>query len=645
MHATRNVTREMSDPADLLRRIDEVLRLSRSAVWEVDREGFFTYVSASFEDLLGYRPDELVGLRTIHDFYPPELPPELSQEVTEDWIGKGEAFAQLALPLVAKSGQIVWVSSSGMPVRDAEGKVIGFRGADRDITPLKRSEDDLRENERSLWDQIQKAPVPMAFTTLAGATEMHVNEAFVRTFGYAPEEVDSVEAWFLKAYPDPADRERVQRDTVVWMEQAARGEVLQPREYRITCRDGRVLDVEVGAALVAGRFVGTFTDVTLRRRELEQRKVREEELRRVLDNLPFPVATSVAGPGFDWQDARAEVTYLNRRFTELFGFTLADIPTVGEWARLALPDAKKRHEVFAVLDQQVQSAFGGGGGVGPVEVRVATKDGALRDVLIQAVAVKNQLVFSLEDITQRNHAERLLRERQEQLARIGRVSALGQLAASLAHELEQPLAAILNNAETAKLMLARELPDVGELRAIVEDILTDDRRAGAVLDRIRGMVKERAFEVQAVPAGELLHEVARIVRPAAAVRGVALEVSCEPGTPAIKGDAVLLQQALLNLALNSMEAIGARKDGRIELQAGEGTPGRVEISVGDNGCGVPPEKFASLVEPFFTTKSDGLGMGLPLVQSIIEQHGGRLRLANQPGRGLAVYLTLPAHEE
>jgi len=642
MHATTEARREPSDPADALRRIDEVLRLSRSAIWEVDREGVFTYVSPSFEDLLGYRPEEMVGVRTIHDFYPQELSPELEMEVNEDWIGRGEPYSQLAVPLVAKSGEVIWVSSSGMPIRDAEGKVIGFRGSDRDITPLKRSEEALRTSEQNLWNQIQKAPVPMAFTTLAGATEMHVNEAFVRTFGYAQEEVATIEAWFVQAYPDPAQREQVRRDTELWLGQAARGEAPEPREYRITCRDGRVLDVEVGAAQVAGRFVGTFTDVTSRRRELEQRKAREGELRRVLDNLPFPVATSAAGPDFDWQDARAEVTYLNRRFTEVFGFEMEDIPTVSDWARLALPNEKKRREVFAVLEQQVQMALRGATGVGPVEVRVIAKDGTARDVLIQAVAVENRLVISLEDITERLRAERLLRERQEQLARVGRVSSLGQLAASLAHELEQPLGAILNNAETAKLMLARETPDVSELRAIVEDILVDNVRAGAVLDRIGGMVKGRAFEPQEVPVAQLLQEVARLVRPVAAERGIALETSCEPGTPAIHGDAVLLQQALLNLALNSVEAIGARGDGRITVRAGEGDAGTVQISVGDNGSGVPPEKFPSLFEPFFTTKSEGLGMGLPLVKSIAEQHGGQLRLDNQPGRGLTVILTLPA---
>jgi C4-dicarboxylate-specific signal transduction histidine kinase len=293
--------------------------------------------------------------------------------------------------------------------------------------------------------------------------------------------------------------------------------------------------------------------------------------------------------------------------------------------------------------QQLQDAQSGDGKINASsEVKVIDKFGAEHEMQFSAVILGEEVFGLWVDLTERNQAERLLRERQEQLARVGRVSTLGQLAASLAHELDQPLGAILNNAEAARLMLVRQTPDVSELRAIVDDILADDRRAGAVLDRIRGMVRQRKFESQAVPVEPLLREVARLVRPLAASQRIALQISCEPGTPAIEGDPVLLQQALLNLGLNAVEAIGDRRDGRIEIRAGEAKAGLVEVGLSDNGGGVPEAQFGSLFEPFYTTKREGLGMGLPLVRSIAEQHGGQVRLDNQPGRGLAVYLRLPA---
>ncbi|MFM8657008.1 MAG: sensor histidine kinase, partial [Chthoniobacterales bacterium] len=232
----------------------------------------------------------------------------------------------------------------------------------------------------------------------------------------------------------------------------------------------------------------------------------------------------------------------------------------------------------------------------------------------------------------------------DQLAHVGRVSALGELAASLAHELDQPLGAILNNAETARILLAKKKLVTAELGAILDDIVADDRRAGEVLDRIRAMVQKQSFRPSAVDVPELLRDVVNLVQIVAAKKQIRLETSCEPGLSFVDGDRVLLQQALLNLVLNSIDAIGDRADGLISLRAGEAEAGRVGISFNDNGGGVPTEEAEQLLQPFHTTKEGGLGMGLPIVNSIVEQHGGALRLDNQPGRGLSVVLLLPSWE-
>jgi len=228
------------------------------------------------------------------------------------------------------------------------------------------------------------------------------------------------------------------------------------------------------------------------------------------------------------------------------------------------------------------------------------------------------------------------------LARVGRVSALGQLAASLAHELDQPLGAILNNAEAADLLLAGEQPQADELRAIVRDIIEDDRRAGDVLDRIRAMVQKQPFRSARVDVPELFREVGPLIKAAVGKKPIALEISCEPGLRPVEGDFVLLQQALLNLVLNSVDAIGAREDGVIAIRAGDEQSGCVGLCVRDNAGGVPEVEQSRLLEPFHSTKKGGLGMGLAIVDSIVEQHGGRLLVENQPGRGLAVSLILPA---
>lgn len=645
MDALKSPVRGLSDPADALQRINDVLRLSRSAVWEIDRDGVFTSVSPSFEDLLGYRPEEVIGIKTIHDFYPPDLPADLRAEVYADWTGTPEEFIDFEVPLVTKSGARIWVASHGKPVFDEEGRVTGFRGADTDITARKRSEEQAVMRERQLMALIEAAPVAIAHTALDGSGDLIINKAFVKLFGYDESDVANLDDWFIRAYPDENYREQVRARSAELVAAVSAGHRAPRQDYRITCKDGRVLDIEIGAAVVADRFLGTFVDVTERQRSLEQVQAAEAQLRRALDRVPFPVAMAAAGPDFDWMDERAKVTFFNQRLTELFGYDLADTPTVSVWARKFFPDREYCLRVMSEIDGQVRRAVVGAGDVGPFEARVSAKDGRVLEVVLKAVAVGSQLVIAFEDQTERNRAERMLAGQREQLARAGRVSALGQLAASLAHELDQPLGAILNNAEAADILLAGENPPISELQAILKDIIDDDRRAGEVLDRIRAMVQKQPFQSACVNVPELLREMNPLIKAAIGTKSITVEISCEPGLRPIEGDRVLLQQALLNLVLNSADAIGARRDGVIGISAGEELPGRVCIRVRDNGGGVPEGEHIRVLEPFHTTKEGGLGMGLAIVNSIAEQHGGVLRIENQPGRGLSVSLVLPAWQE
>lgn len=642
MDASRGTGQALSDPADALQRISEVLRLSRSAIWEIDRDGIFTYVSPSFEDLMGYRPEEVIGLKTIHDFYPPDLPADLRAEVYSDWVGRSEEFIDFEVPLLTKAGRMIWVASHGKPVFDDSGRLTGFRGADTDITARKQAESGVVSREQRLLELIASAPVAIAHTDLKHAGEMVINRRFEELFGYSAKEIPTMDAWFVRAYPDEDYRREVMQRSDEWIAAVGAGRSkLEPQDYRITCKDGRVLDIEIGAALVGDRFLGTFVDVTARKRSLEQLQAAETHLRRVLEHVPFPVAMAAAWVDFDWTDPRARVTFFNRRLTELLGYDSADVPLVSDWARACFPDNEYRLRVMAEIDAQVRRAVVGESEVGPFEVRVTAKDGRVLDTVLKAVAVGSQLIIALEDQTERNRAERILADQREQLARVGRVSALGQLAASLAHELDQPLGAILNNAEAADILLSRENAPNPELRAIVKDIIEDDRRAGEVLDRIRAMVQKQPFQSACLAVPDLLREMGPLIKAAIGSKPIGIELSCEPGLRPVEGDRVLLQQALLNLVLNSVDAIGSRPNGAIGITAGEDQTDTVCIRVRDNGGGVPEGEHIRLLEPFHTTKEGGLGMGLAIVNSIAEQHGGRLRIENQPGRGLAVSLLLP----
>lgn len=393
------------------------------------------------------------------------------------------------------------------------------------------------------------------------------------------------------------------------------------------------------AVILQAALIGALAMQLLRRRRAEALlRDSEANLYRVLDNLPFAVGTSEVGAGISWMAPDARITFLNRRFIETFGYGPGELRIVRDWAERAYPDEAYRLEVLGWWDRQLER-IARDGGTATHESRITTAGNDIRDVVIDAVAVKGKLVIAFHDVTERKHSERLLREQREQIAHAGRVSVLGQLAASLAHELNQPLGAIQRNAEAAEMLLESNQADREEMQAIIADIYRDNLRAGAVLDRIRGLLKRRPVHLMPVEVQPLLNEVAALTRP---MMAPALSIACESGLPPLRGDRVLLQQVVLNLLFNAIEALRDRRDGRVTLRAERADGGFVRISVADNGGGIAHDLEPRVLEPFFTTKPDGLGMGLPIIASIADELGGTVRVDNEPGIGFTVHITLPS---
>ena len=239
--------------------------------------------------------------------------------------------------------------------------------------------------------------------------------------------------------------------------------------------------------------------------------------------------------------------------------------------------------------------------------------------------------------------ERDLQELHSQLAHASRISLIGQLASALAHELNQPLGAILRNAEAAELFLAQAPPDLDELRAILVDIRQDDLRASGVIERLRALLKRRSLACRALSVGDLLTTVAALTRGDAAARQTRLEIAAAPGLPLVMGDAVHLQQVLLNLVLNAMDAMDDLPAERRQVTVGaqHRDERAVEVTVSDAGHGIAPDQLGRLFEPFFTTKPQGMGIGLSISRTIIEAHGGRIWAENNAGAGAIFRFTLP----
>ena len=224
---------------------------------------------------------------------------------------------------------------------------------------------------------------------------------------------------------------------------------------------------------------------------------------------------------------------------------------------------------------------------------------------------------------------------------------MGELAGSLAHELNQPLTAILSNAQAAQRFLAADPADIGEVRAILRDIVEDDSRAGEVIRRVRELVRKGQLEVAELDLSTVIRDVVSLLHSDAVLHNVHVELEMAADAPKILGDRVQLQQVILNLLLNAFQAMkdAPVSERQVILRSSYDNGQTVIIAVHDCGVGLREDQMEKMFQPFYTTRSDGLGMGLPISRSIIETHGGRLWAQNNPGRGATFYFSVPVVRE
>jgi C4-dicarboxylate-specific signal transduction histidine kinase len=248
------------------------------------------------------------------------------------------------------------------------------------------------------------------------------------------------------------------------------------------------------------------------------------------------------------------------------------------------------------------------------------------------------------NITKRYRAEVQAQTLLHELAHVGRVAVLGELTASVTHELSQPLMAIQTHAQAAKRMLADKEAGPADVEELVSDILADNSRAEKILQQLRALLKKGRVGLKPVKLNNLIRDVADLLEDEASRRKVKVSLHLDSGLPQVHGERIQLQQIVLNLMVNAFEAMRGNKAAGRELTIETAVMGddRVSLLVRDNGLGIPSDKLDRIFEPFFTTKPDGLGMGLAICRSIVEVHGGRISVANNPEKGVTFRIVLPA---
>src|SRR3989339_516198 len=253
-------------------------------------------------------------------------------------------------------------------------------------------------------------------------------------------------------------------------------------------------------------------------------------------------------------------------------------------------------------------------------------------------------IGTVQDITEYKQQEESLRKLQEELTHVSRVTTMGELTAALAHELNQPLMAIISNAQAAQRFMAKENPDLNEIKDILADIIRDDKRASDVINKLKGLLKKSELEFTALNINDVIREVLSLIPSNIVINNISLNTHLDENISFVDGDRIQLQQVILNLILNSFEAMKDAYSKTLCIRTAREDNGSIIVSIEDSGTGIDEKSITRLFEPFFTTKKEGMGMGLAINKAIINSHGGSLWAKNNKDKGASFYFTLPINK-
>jgi C4-dicarboxylate-specific signal transduction histidine kinase len=354
------------------------------------------------------------------------------------------------------------------------------------------------------------------------------------------------------------------------------------------------------------------------------------------------LAAHAANLGFWSREFTRNEIWVTDRWRSMFGFAASEPLLLEDFLRRVHPDDRDLLRTNLVKSTE-------GDGRYQVEYRVLKPDGQMRWVASEGYLELNgsgqpaRLQGVSLDITHRKQAEIDAHAHRNEVAHLLRAASLGELSSALAHELSQPLTAILGNAQAAQLILSRPDFELEEIRDILRDIVSDDKRAGEIIARLRSLLKKGEFQPRLLDVNELIHEALKLMNYDLMAHAVRVVTELGAGLPSIRGDGVQLQQVLINLILNAVDAMSERAQNArtLTLRCGRFKDDSVRISVEDTGDGIATGNEEKIFEPYHTTKARGLGLGLSLSRSIVLAHGGRLWAENRPEGGAVLHFVIP----
>jgi PAS domain S-box-containing protein len=517
------------------------------------------------------------------------------------------------------------------------------------VQELERTNEELRteNSERKLTQaalrrsqaylaEAQRLSHTGSFGWRVASGEIIWSEETFRIFQYDRTIEPTVELVLQRIHPEDAPfvKQTIERAAQDWKD--------FEHEYRLVMPDGAVKHVHVVAHAEGNEtgeleFVGAVMDVT------EPKRV-EEKLRQ---SEAYLQESQRLGHMGSWAyNVSSGALFASPELLRIFGRDPdQEKPTVQMFRGSAHPEDRAYVEEMLNIAIREKTDFG-------FDHRIVLPGGSIKHVYSMAHRVFDdsdtlvEYIGTVMDVTERKRAEEAVRRAQADLAHANRVTTMGELTASLAHEVNQPIAAAVTNANTCLRWLTRDHPDLEEARAAAMRIVNDGTRAAEIIKRTRLLFKKSTPERELIDVNEVVREMIVLLHSEATQYSISFRTDLAADLPQVMGDRVQLQQVLMNLMLNGIEAMkDVERKREVAIKSERAEDGHLLVSVSDTGVGLPPEEVSQIYNAFFTTKPDGTGLGLSISRSIVESHGGRLWAAGNTPRGASFFFTLPTNVE